>query len=142
MFHRTQIEKKSWAIVFDFSYSFHRIFAIEQFKIRHWKAIGHTNLMISKHLKIRRLQPEKLRNVFERIQIVKKGCVCTVQYVLSNPNTLLLTSRSLVRKVQKLVLTLNLTQEPKNAMRPREVRLQKGPCGWGLISSKFDLLLR
>ena len=52
-----------------------------------------------------------------------------VQYVLSNPNILLLTSRSLARKVQELVLTLNLVQEPKNALRPSEVRLQKGPRG-------------
>ena len=88
--------------------------------------------MISKHLKIGRLQPKKLPNVFERIQIVKKSRMCTVQYVLSNPNTLLLTSRDIARKVQKLVLTLNLTQEPKIAMRPREERLQKGPRGWGL----------
>ena len=51
----------------------------------------------------------------------------------SNPNILLLTSHSLARrKVQELVLTLNLTQEPKNALRLREVRLQKGPRGWGL----------
>ena len=76
--------------------------------------------MISKHLKVRQLQPEKLRNVFERFQIVKKSRVCTVQYVLSNPNTLLLISRGLACKVQKSVLTLNLIQEPKNAMRPRE----------------------
>ena len=55
--------------------------------------------------------------------------MCTVQYVLSNPSILLLTSCSLARKVQKLVLTLNLTQEPKNAMRSREVRLQKGLHG-------------
>ena len=85
--------------------------------------------MISKHLKIRQPQPKKLRNVFEQIQIVKKSCTCTVQYILSNPNILLLTSRNLARKVQELVLTLNLAQEPKNAMRPREVRLQTGPRG-------------
>ena len=85
--------------------------------------------MISKHLKIGQPQPKKLRNVFEQIQIVKKSCTCTVQYILSNPNTLLLISHSLARKVQKLVVTLNLTQEPKNAMRPSEVRLQKGLRG-------------
>ena len=40
--------------------------------------------------------------------------------------------RPRARKVQKLVLTLSLTQKPKNAMRPYEVRLQKGPHVWGL----------
>ena len=55
--------------------------------------------------------------------------MCTEQYVLSIPIILLLTSRGLAHKVQKLVLTLKLTQEPKNAMRPREVRLQKGCVG-------------
>ena len=80
--------------------------------------------MISKHLKIGRLQPEKLQNMFEQIQIVKKSCVCTVQYVHRNPNTLLLTSHGLARKAQKLVLT-----EPKNSMRACDIRLQKGLRG-------------
>ena len=70
-----------------------------------------------------------MRNMFERIQIIKKSGMCTVQYVLSNPNTILLTSPGLACKVRKLVLTLILTQEPKNAMMPREVRLQKGLRG-------------
>ena len=69
------------------------------------------------------LQPKVSGNMFERIQIMKKSCVCTVQYVHSNPYTLLPTSRGLARKVRKLVLTLKLTQEPKNVSRPREVRL-------------------
>ena len=94
-----------------------RVFVVEQFGIWRWKANKKTNLMILKHLKIGRLQPEKLLNAFEGIQIVKKSWVYSVQYVLSNPNTLLLTSRGLACKVQKLVHTLNLTQEPKNAMR-------------------------
>ena len=55
-----------------------RVFAVEQFRIRRWKANGKTNLMISKHLKIGRLQPEKLRNMFERIQKMKKSRVCAV----------------------------------------------------------------
>ena len=61
----------------------------------------------------------------------------TVQYVHSNPrpHALLLTSCRLACKVQKLVLTLKLTQEPMNAMRPREVRLQKSQRGWGLTKS-------
>ena len=42
-----------------------RVFVVEQFGIRHWKANGKTNLMISKHLKIGRLQPKKSRNMFE-----------------------------------------------------------------------------
>ena len=50
------------------------------------------------------LQPKVSGNMFERIQIMKKSCVCTVQYVRSNPNTLLLTSRGLARKVWHLVL--------------------------------------
>ena len=61
--------------------------------------------------------------MFERIQIVKKSPVFTVQYVLSNPHTLLLTSCDLARKVLTMVLTLKLTQEPKNAMRPHVVIL-------------------
>ena len=72
--------------------------------------------MISKHLKIGQLQPEKLRNMFDRIQIIKKSRVCTVysKYsVFSNPNTLLLTSCGLARKVQKFVLTPNLTQNQR-----------------------------
>ena len=126
--------KKSRDLVFNFPFSFHRSFAsfvVEQFGIWRWKANGKINLMISKHLKIGRLQPQKWQNMFERIQKMKKSCICTVhvQYILSNPNILLLTSRILARKVQELVLTLNLAQEPKNAMRPREVRLQKGPRG-------------
>ena len=36
-------------------------------------------------------------------------------------------------KDRKLVLSLKLTKEPKNEIRPREVRLQKGPRGLGLI---------
>ena len=60
---------------------------------------------------------------------MKKSPMCTVQYVNSNPHILLLTSRGLACKVLTLVLTLNLIQEPKNAMRPREVPLQKGPRG-------------
>ena len=62
--------------------------------------------------------------------------MCTVQYLLSNPNILLLTSRSLTPKVQELVLTLNLAQESKNAMRRRAVRLQKEPRGWGLKNKR------
>ena len=54
------------------------------------------------------------------------------QYVHSNPNTLLLISRGLAQKDQKLVLTLTLYQEPKNVKRPREIRLLKGLRGWGL----------
>ena len=106
-----------------------RVFVVEQFGIWRWKATGKTKLMISKHLKIGRLQPEKSQNIFERIPKMKKSRMCTVQYILSNPNILLLTSKGLARKVQELVLTLNLTQEPKNPMRLREVRLQNGPRG-------------
>ena len=85
-----------------------RVFAIEQFWIRRWKANEKTNLMVSKYLKIGRLQPEKLRNMFEQIQKMKKSRVCAVYstYTLhSNPNTLLLISRSPAGKNQKLFLT-------------------------------------
>ena len=44
----------------------------------------------------------KSRNVFERIQKMKKNRMCTVQYVPSNPNILLLTSSGLARKVEKI----------------------------------------
>ena len=50
-----------------------QVFAVEQFRIRHWKANGQTNLMIVLEIKIERLQPEKLRNLFERIQKMKKS---------------------------------------------------------------------
>ena len=43
------------------------------------------------------MQPEKSR---------KKSHVCTMQYVHSNPHTLLLTSHSLACKVRRVVLTL------------------------------------
>ena len=90
------------------------VFAVKQFPIQRWKANGKTNLMISKHLKIGRLQPEKLRNT-KRIQNMKtkrnesktwRKAVCVqVQYVHSNPNTLLLISRGPADKNQKLFLT-------------------------------------
>ena len=50
-----------------------RVFVVKQFGIQRWKAIGKTNLIISKHLKIGRLQPKKLRNMFERIQKMEKS---------------------------------------------------------------------
>ena len=53
MFQQTQIEKKSRAIVFAcilFTVS-SRVFVVEQFGMRRWKANKKTNLMISKHLK-------------------------------------------------------------------------------------------
>ena len=39
--------------------------------------------MISKNLKIRRLEPDKLRNKFQPTQIKKKSRVCTVQYMFT-----------------------------------------------------------
>ena len=73
--------------------------------------------------------------MFERIQIMKKSRMCSVQHVHSNPNTLPLTSHGLARKVWQLVLTLKLTQKPKIALRLREVRLQKGLRELGLNSA-------
>ena len=130
MFERIHILKKSRAIVFDFSITFvvaSRVFAVEQFGIRRWKANEKTNLMIKIKLKFKigRLQPEKSRNMFERIQIMH--AVYTV-----TPNPMLLSSRGLARKVWTMVLTLKLTREPKNAMRPGKVRLHKGLRGSGL----------
>ena len=46
-----------------------RIFTVEQFEIQRWKANEHTNLRKSKESKIRALQPEKSRNIFEQVQI-------------------------------------------------------------------------
>ena len=45
-----------------------RVFAVEHFRIRRWKANGKTNLMTFSKIKIERIQPEKLQNMFERIQ--------------------------------------------------------------------------
>ena len=112
-----------------------RVFFVEQFKVRSWKANKKTNLMISKHLKIGQ---EIAKYVWTNPNHKEKRHVHCVQYVLSNPNTILLTSPGLACKVRKLVLTLILTQEPKNAMMPREVRLRKGLRGWGL--KKFGSL--
>ena len=79
MFEQIQKMKKSPYIVFDFPFSFFavalRVFVVEQFGILRWKANGKTNLMISKHLKIGRLQPEKSRNMFEQIQKMKKSLI-------------------------------------------------------------------
>ena len=45
-----------------------QVFAGEQFRIRRWKANEKTNLMVVSEIKIERLQPEKSRNMFERIK--------------------------------------------------------------------------
>ena len=58
-----------------------RIFAVEQFRIRRWKAYGKTNLMISKHLKIGRLEPEKSRNKLQRTLKAKKSRFSTSCFV-------------------------------------------------------------
>ena len=87
--------KKSRTIVIDFRFHFvvsSRVFVLEQFVIRRWKANQNTNLMMVQHLKIGRLQPEKSCNMFERIQILKKIRVCalySVQYIHSNPCTVM-----------------------------------------------------
>ena len=74
---RTQKMKKSRAIDFDFVFCFFvvaaRVFVVEQFRIRRWKANGKTNLIISKNLKIERLEPEKSRNKLQRTQKMKKS---------------------------------------------------------------------
>ena len=58
-----------------------RIFAVEQFRIRRWKANGKTNLMIYKQLKIGRLEPEKSRNKFQRTQKMKKSRAIVFDFV-------------------------------------------------------------
>ena len=79
MLETIQKIKKSRAIIFDFPFSFRyisissQVFAVEQFRIRHWKANGQTNLMIVSEIKINHLQLEKLRNMFEQIQKMKKN---------------------------------------------------------------------
>ena len=78
-----------------------QVFVVEQFGIGRWKANGKTNVMISKHLKSDAYSPRNREICLKNPK--------TVQYVLSNPNILLLTSHGLACKVQRLVLTLNLT---------------------------------
>ena len=58
-----------------------RVFAVEQFRIRRWKANGKTNLMISKHLKIRRLELEKSRNKLQGTQKMKKSRAIVFDFV-------------------------------------------------------------
>ena len=67
-FQQTQTMKKSQATFSTSCFVFvvaARDFAVKQFRIRRWKANGKTNLMISKHLKIGRLEPEKSRNTLQ-----------------------------------------------------------------------------
>ena len=59
-----------------------RVFAVEQFRIRRWKANGKTNLMIYKQLKIGRLQLEISRNKFQRTQKMKKSRAIVFDRVL------------------------------------------------------------
>ena len=85
--------EESQTIVFRYLFAISlRVYAVEYFGIKHWKANGKLNLMIASEIRIKRLQPEKLRNMFEQIQKMKKNHVCPVQYVHNNPNILLLTS--------------------------------------------------
>ena len=58
-----------------------RVFAVEQFRIWRWKAYGQTNLMISKHLKIGRLELEKSRNKLQRTQKMKKSQAIVFDFV-------------------------------------------------------------
>ena len=68
IFEQIQKMKKSQTIVFHSLFPISsRVFAVEYFGIRHWKANGKTNLMTVSEIKIERLQSEKLRNMFERI---------------------------------------------------------------------------
>ena len=75
-----------------------RVFIVEQFKIWRWKANGKTNLMISKHLKVESLQPEKSWNMFEHIQKWRKAaCVLYSTYSVTPISCYLLHAASLVR---------------------------------------------
>ena len=60
-----------------------QVFAVEYFGIRHWKANGKTNLMIVSEIKIERLQPEKLQNMFEQIQKMKKSRAIVFNFLFS-----------------------------------------------------------
>ena len=47
------------------------VFAVEVFKIQIWKAEDNTNQRKKIKIKIGPLQPSKLRNIFDQIQVVK-----------------------------------------------------------------------
>ena len=55
----------------------------KQFRIQHWKANGKKNLMIFSEIKIERLQPEKSRNMFERIQKMKKSRTIVFRFLFA-----------------------------------------------------------
>lgn len=78
-------------------------------------------------------------NVFEQIQKMKKNLVCSVQYVHSNPNNiLLLTSRGFASKVQTLFLTLKLLNS-KDCKKAALSKTQKRAArGWGLTLIKKE----
>ena len=57
-----------------------RVFAVEQFKIQHWKANGKMNLMIVSEIEIKHLQPEKLRNMHKHGVFLRKLVPLTPWY--------------------------------------------------------------
>ena len=80
MFKQIQKTKKAEPSFSTFRFLFalsSRVLAVEQFRIWHRKANGQTNLMIISEIKIEHLQPEKSRNVFERIQKMKESRAIT-----------------------------------------------------------------
>ena len=87
------------------------VFTVEQFGILRWKANEKMNLLMVSKLKYDTYSPSNrvicLNNPYRREE---KPCVCSVQYIHSNPHTLLLTSRSLACKDRKLVFTLKLLE--------------------------------
>ena len=60
-----------------------QVFAVEQFRILRWKANEKMNLMIVSEIKIECLQPEKLRNMFERIQKMKKSRTIVFRFLFA-----------------------------------------------------------
>ena len=121
MFERIQIMKKSRAIVFHF---------LQYFCCSFFARFCHG--------KVWNTALESLSNFVICLNESKpwKKAICALYstYIHWNPLTLLLTSHDLANKVWKLVLTLKLSQEPKNAMRLHEVGLNKGWPGLGLSS--------
>ena len=130
MFEQIHIVKKSQTIIFNFCILFaisSQDFEVEQFGIWRWKANEKTNLLIVSKLKWDAYSLKKCNLCLNNPNHEEKLCVRIVQYVHSKPHTLLLTSGGLALKARILVLTLKLLKSRR--MRPREVRLQKGPRG-------------
>ena len=87
------------------------VFAVEQFGILRWKANAKMK-MVSK-LKYDAYSLSNREICLNNPNREEKPRVCSVQYIHSNPHTLLLTSRGLTCKDQKLVLTHKLLKSQR-----------------------------